>query len=119
VDERSAPTRILKGSHLAVPRVLATAGEGGLSFGQVAPRLPASTFKREQVLAEGKGGDVYICHPFLVHAASWPHRGAHARMIAQPGVGIPAPFALREGTDICPVETAILLGLPDTPAARS
>jgi len=71
------------------------------------------------VLAEGKGGDVYICHPFLVHAASWPHRGAHARMIAQPGVGIPAPFALREGTDLCPVETAILLGLRDTPAARS
>ena len=119
VDERSAPTRILKGSHLDVPRVLAAAGEGGLSFGQVAPRLPASTFKREQVLAEGKGGDVYICHPFLVHAASWPHRGAHARMIAQPGVGIPAPFALREGTDIRPVETAILLGLRDTPAARS
>jgi len=40
-------------------------------------------------------------------------------MIAQPGVGIPAPFALGEGTDICPVETAILLGLRDTPAARS
>jgi len=40
-------------------------------------------------------------------------------MIAQPGVGIPAPFALREEIDVCPVETAILLGLRDTPAARS
>jgi hypothetical protein len=119
VDERSAPTRILKGSHLDVPRVLAPAGEDGLSFGHVAPRLPVSTFEREQVLAAGKAGDVYICHPFLVHAASWPHRGAHARMIAQPGVGIPEPFALREGVGVCPVEAAILLGLRDAPAARS
>jgi hypothetical protein len=119
VDERSAPTRILKGSHLDVPRVLAPAGEDGLSFGHVAPRLPVSTFGRKQVLAAGKAGDVYICHPFLVHAASWPHRGAHARMIAQPGVGIPEPFALREGVGVCPVEAAILLGLRDAPAARS
>jgi len=66
-----------------------------------------------------QGGDVYICHPFLVHAASWPHRGAHARMIAQPGVGIPEPFALRAGIGVCPVEAAILLGLRDTPAATS
>src|SRR5438105_4088331 len=38
VDERSAPTRILKGSHLDVPRVLAAAGEGGRSCGPVALR---------------------------------------------------------------------------------
>src|SRR5947208_1908359 len=51
----------------------------------------------DQLLGEGKGGDVYICHPFLVHAASWPHRGPHARMIAQPGMGIPRPLPSERG----------------------
>jgi hypothetical protein len=66
------------------------------------------------VLATGKAGDVYVCHPFLVHAASWPHQGTQARMIAQPGVAIREPFPLREETaeaDACPVEAAILRGL--------
>jgi len=25
--------------------------------------------------ATGHAGDVYLCHPFIVHAATWPHRG--------------------------------------------
>ncbi|HEY2996421.1 MAG TPA: phytanoyl-CoA dioxygenase family protein [Methylomirabilota bacterium] len=113
VDEGSAPTRILEGSHLDVPRVLAPAGDEGMSFGDVAPRLPASTFERRRVFAVGRAGDVYVCHPFLVHAASWPHRGTQPRMIAQPGVGILEPFALRAGVEVCPVEAAILRGLRD------
>jgi len=114
VDELSAPTRILRGSHLDVPRILVPFGEEGIGFSRVAPRLPASTFERQQVLAVGSAGDVYVCHPFLVHAASWPHRGKRARMIAQPGVAILEPFALRANVaeaDVCPVETAILRGL--------
>jgi hypothetical protein len=114
VDDRSAPTHILKGSHLDVPRVLAPVGEKGISFAHVAPRLPGSTFNRQRVFATGKAGDVYVCHPFLVHAASWPHRGTQARMIAQPGVAIREPFALLEESaeaSVCPVEAAILRGL--------
>jgi hypothetical protein len=114
VDELSAPTRILKGSHLDVPRVLAPVGDDGMTFGDVVPRLPTSTFERHLVLATGNAGDAYVCHPFLVHAASWPHRGRQARMIAQPAVGILEPFALGDGTreaDVCPVEAAILRGL--------
>jgi hypothetical protein len=113
VDERSAPTRILEGSHLDVPRVLAGAGDGGMRFSDVVPRLPASTFARRQVVAVGRAGDVYVCHPFLVHAASWPHRGTRARMIAQPAVGIPEPFALSDHAGVGPVEAAILQGLRD------
>lgn len=115
VDELSAPKRILKGSHLDVPRLLATASEGGISFERVVPKLPASTFQREQVLATGKAGDVYVCPPFLVHAASWPHRGTQPRMIAQPGVAIHEPFSLTDKADemVCPVEAAILQGLRD------
>jgi len=117
VDELSAPTRILKGSHLDAPRVLLPLGEDGIGFSHVAPRLPTSTFERQQVLAVGNAGDVYVCHPFLVHAASWPHRGMQARMIAQPGVATLEPFALSDHAaeaDVCPVEAAILRGLRDT-----
>jgi Phytanoyl-CoA dioxygenase (PhyH) len=114
VDELSAPARIIKGSHLDVPRVLAPAGDDGMKFSDVVPRLPRSTFKRQTVFAVGDAGDVYVCHPFLVHAPSWPLRGTQPRMIAQPGVGIPEPFALRESAgeaEVCPVEAAILRGL--------
>lgn len=114
VDELSAPTRIIRGSHLDVPRVLAPAGDAGMKFSDVVPRLPRSTFERQKISAVGNGGDVYVCHPFLVHAATWPHRGTYARMIAQPGVGILEPFALGETADetqVCPVEAAILRGL--------
>ncbi len=88
-----------------------------MKFSDVAPRLPASTFERQQVFAVGNAGDVYVCHPFLVHAASWPHRGPQPRMIAQPGVAIVEPFALSDNareTDVCPVEAAILRGLRAT-----
>ena len=30
-------------------------------------------------LAVGDAGDVYLCHPFLVHAASYPHTGVVPR----------------------------------------
>jgi hypothetical protein len=43
------------------------------------------------VHAIGGAGDVVLCHPFLVHAASWPHRGLGPRWIGQqclpPGPG--------------------------------
>lgn len=32
---------------------------------------------------DGRGGTVYLCHPFLVHAAQ-PHRGTRPRFMAQP-----------------------------------
>jgi Phytanoyl-CoA dioxygenase (PhyH) len=117
VDELSAPTRIVAGSHLDVPRVLAPAGDDGVKFSDVVPRLRRSTFRRPKVSAVGDAGDVYVCHPFLVHAATWPHRGTQPRMIAQPGVGIPEPFALSESAgeaEVCPVEAAILRGLRAT-----
>ena len=40
--------------------------------------------------ATGKAGDVFLCHPFMVHTATWPHRGARPRMIAQPAVNAPS-----------------------------
>jgi hypothetical protein len=111
VSERDAPTEILVGSHLDVPRVLAPFGERGVYFGDVARALPRSTFRRPRVHATGGAGDVYVCHPFLVHRATWPHRGSRPRMLAQPSIPLHQPFALREDTEICAVERAILRGL--------
>ena len=57
-----------------------------------------------------QAGDVFLCHPFLVHTATWPHRGGGPRMIAQPAVNAPAGFAL-DGSDPSPVARAIVTGL--------
>lgn len=108
VGEHDAPTRILVGSHLDVPALLAPAGEAGLLFSDV--RFSRATLEREVALATGPAGTVYVCHPFLVHAASWPHRGTEARVMAQPGVALPTSFPLT-GEGACPVERAIVRGL--------
>jgi hypothetical protein len=111
VSDADAPTELVVGSHLDVPRVLAPHGERGVFFGEVVPRLSRSTFRRPCVRATGSAGDVVLCHPFLVHRATWPHRGTRPRMVAQPAVTISEPFALRDHATASPVERAILAGL--------
>jgi len=109
VGERDAPTEILVGSHLDVPRLLAPFGERGVFHGDV--ELQRSTLRRPSVRATGRAGDVYVCHPFLVHRATWPHLGTEPRMLAQPAIDHHHPFALREDGPVCAVERAILQGL--------
>jgi phytanoyl-CoA dioxygenase PhyH len=83
VDGENAPTRIRVGSHLDVPAVLKPYGEQGVSGLEVGPVLDKATAHRPLAHATGKAGDVYLCHPFLVHAAQ-PHHGTRPRFIAQP-----------------------------------
>jgi hypothetical protein len=83
VGERDAPTRIRVGSHAEIARQLAPAGEQGLSLGELAADGFATSAHRAEVTATGEAGTVYLCHPFLVHAAQ-PHRGKHPRFLAQP-----------------------------------
>lgn len=82
VGEADAPTRIRVGSHREVARILAPAGDAGLSFMDLAGRLDA-TAHLPLALATGAAGTVYLCHPFLAHAAQ-PHRGREPRFMAQP-----------------------------------
>lgn len=106
VSEHDAPTRIRKGSHLDVARVLHPHGESGLSFMELASRLD-SLPEREVAFATGKAGTVYLCHPFLVHAAQ-PHLGKEPKFMAQP------PLVLREELSVngnSPVERAIGVAL--------
>jgi hypothetical protein len=103
-----APTRLLCGSHLAVPQFLAPYGEAGTDSN--ADFWRPSTLCRTAAHATGKAGDVFLCHPFMVHTATWPHRGAGPRMIAQPAVNAPDGFVL-DGSDPSPVAWAIVKGL--------
>jgi phytanoyl-CoA dioxygenase PhyH len=83
VGPDDAPTRIRVGSHRIIARELEPHGEAGLSLRELAANGFASTAECEAVLATGDAGTVYLCHPFLVHAAQ-PHRGTRPRFLAQP-----------------------------------
>lgn len=83
VGPDDAPTRIRKGSHAAVARELLPYGDAGATLRQLSADGYASTEDCEIELATGAAGTVYLCHPFLVHAAQ-PHRGTRPRFMAQP-----------------------------------
>ncbi|WP_437874631.1 phytanoyl-CoA dioxygenase family protein [Sorangium sp. So ce513] len=107
VGEPDAPTRIRAGSHLDIARQLAPAGEEGLTLRELAANGFAETAHRPEVLATGEAGTVYLCHPFLVHAAQ-PHRGTRPRFLAQPPLLPAEPLRLeREHGEYSPVERAI------------
>jgi hypothetical protein len=107
VGEQDAPTRIRVGSHLDIARQLAPAGEAGLTLRELAADNFAASAHRPQVLATGGPGTVYLCHPFLVHAAQ-PHHGTVPRFMAQPPLLPREPLRLdRADGDSSPVEIAI------------
>src|SRR5687768_9093036 len=109
-DENDAPTVIKKGSHMDVARILEPYGEEGLAFMDVAGRLNV-TLDRPEVIATGLAGTVYLCHPFIVHAAQ-PHRGTLPRFLAQPALELKEPLALSgHSENTPPIEEAILLAL--------
>jgi hypothetical protein len=107
VGEKDAPTRIRLGSHRDVARRLAPAGEEGLSLIDLAKNGFAETAGRREITATGDAGTVYLCHPFLVHAAQ-PHRGTRPRFMAQPPLFPAGPLSLdRADGDYSAVELAI------------
>lgn len=107
VGESDAPTRIRVGSHVPMARYLAPAGEAGrarMMLDQMGADCPVA-------LATGAAGTVYLCHPFLVHAAQ-KHRGTQPRFLAQPPLHLAEPYRLqREDGAYSPVETAIRMAL--------
>jgi len=107
VGEHDAPTRIRVGSHRSIARRLAPAGEAGLTLRELAATGFAESAGCAEVLATGSPGTVYLCHPFLVHAAQL-HHGARPRLMAQPPLLPKAPLQLsREDGAYSPVEQSI------------
>jgi hypothetical protein len=110
VGTDDAPTRIRVGSHADMARFLEPAGEAGLSHMQ----LERMGVDRLEALATGEAGTVYLCHPFLVHAAQM-HRGSTPRFMAQPPLHPAQPLSLdRADGDYSPVEIAIRQALGKT-----
>jgi hypothetical protein len=105
VDADSAPTWVRPGSHRDAARILSPAGDEGMPFSRAAPLTARASAARPTALVTGRAGDVFLCHPFLVHAASWPHTGRQPRIIAQPGVALHDAFTLIP--PLSPVELAI------------
>lgn len=103
VGEDDAPTRIRVGSHVPMAQYLAPAGEAGRSrmvLDEMGADCPVA-------LATGAAGTVYLCHPFLVHAAQ-KHRGTRPRFLAQPPLHLAEPYRLeRMDGAYSPVEIAI------------
>ena len=110
VAEQDAPTIIRIGSHLDVAKRLAPEGEKGLSFMELAQELDALP-EREEALATGRAGTVYLCHPFIVHAAQ-DHHGTTPKFMAQPPLQPKNEFDIHKAEDqLCPVEKAIVKGI--------
>ncbi|GAA4983995.1 phytanoyl-CoA dioxygenase family protein [Actinopolymorpha pittospori] len=108
VGPDDAPTRVRAGSHVDAAKVLARGGEQGYDGRTLSPLVERASAGRPVAQVTGSAGDVYLCHPFLVHAASWPHRGTTPRIIAQPGVALLGSFALDDRAGAYPVEATIL-----------
>ncbi len=115
VGERDAPTLIRAGSHLTVAKLLEPAGDAGVPITGIDYAATASC---PQVQAVGDAGTVYLCHPFLVHAAQ-VNRGDQPRFMAQPPLLPAESIRLDRATreDSSPVELAILRGLGREPGA--
>lgn len=111
VDVQDAPTRIRVGSHRDIARRLQPHGDDGMSLGELASTGFAESAHREVALATGPAGTVYLCHPFVVHAAQ-PNGGTTPRFLAQPPL-LPAtpidPF--RPPAESSLVERSIALAL--------
>ncbi len=111
VGERDAPTRIRVGSHLHAARLLAPVGDEGMTMMEISQAAAAATAGLQEVTATGPAGTVYLCHPFLVHAAQ-PHRGAVPKFLAQPPLIPKTPCELiRPDGQYSLVEQAIRLGI--------
>jgi hypothetical protein len=111
VEKGDAPTRIRLGSHLTVARMLAPAGEGGMTMLELSKLADVETNDAREMAATGAAGTVYLCHPFLVHAGQ-AHHGTIPRFMAQPPLYPRMRLELeRADADYSLVETAIRLGI--------
>jgi hypothetical protein len=109
VDDDDAPTRIRVGSHLDLPRFLEPYGDDGAAMFTVCAEMDRAGLldnpDRTEALATGSAGDVFLCHPFLIHAAQ-VNRTGRPRFMSQPGIMLREQFDLAHPTS--PVERAIV-----------
>lgn len=114
VGEADAPTRLRLGSHLDVARYLAPAGDAGRSLRDMITDRPDWFDTGREALATGPAGTVFLCHPFLVHAAQ-RNLGTNVKFMAQPALLPREPLQIeRPDGAYAPVELAIRRALSQT-----
>lgn len=107
VTEQDAPTAIYPDSHRDIARILAGKGDEGLSFMELAAEINELPL-RDAVLATGKAGTIYLCHPFLVHSAR-AHSGTTPKFMAQPPLQLRGDLNISDASQgFFPVEEAIV-----------
>lgn len=89
VGPDDAPTRIRAGSHRDVAQVL---GPEPVELAEMGRLVDEASAARPVVHATGKPGDMYVLHPFTVHAAD-EHRGRTPRFMAQSPIMLTRPLA--------------------------
>ncbi|KAB8189086.1 mitomycin antibiotics/polyketide fumonisin biosynthesis protein [Nonomuraea phyllanthi] len=94
VGPADAPTRVRAGSQRDVAALLDERVRDVMEMGALFERAGAG---RPVALATGSPGDVYVVHPFTVHAAQ-EHRGGRPRFMAQTPVFLTSPLGPGEGT---------------------
>lgn len=109
VGENDAPTRLMPGSHLDIACLLKDRGSEGLTFMELAEQLP-NLPERPVVTATGKAGTVYLCHPFMVHAAQ-AHKGEVPKFMAQPPLLLCSELNIElSNPNPSPLERSIIMG---------
>lgn len=111
------PTTVLKGSHKYMSKLISEAGFRGLSGYQIKKKLNVCDEEWETAQFTGQPGDVYLMHPFLVHARSrnvgdYGDRSS-IRYLCHPAI------ALKEDMNFCgkilsPLEQSIFDSVPPT-----
>jgi len=109
VGEDDAPTRVRVGSHLDVPPLLVEHGDAGMEWMSLCRLAVPAGEHRPVEQVTGTLGDVYLCHPFLVHSAQ-EHRGSVPRFMAQPPLEPVGELDLETDAPR-PVARAVLKGL--------
>jgi hypothetical protein len=111
VGDDDSPTLLRPGSHHAVARLVAAAEPDGIPGSATQVDLEGCT---EVVPAVGRAGDVYLCHPFLLHGIN-PVGPRERRVLSNVTVHAWSPLTF-EGHDMSAVERAIAQTL--TPTAQ-
>ncbi len=91
VGPDDAPTRIRIGSHRDTAAVMAGRA---LDPYEAGPLVDSASSHRPLAYATGRPGDMYLLHPFTVHAAD-EHRGDEPRFMAQAPVLLTEPVTPR------------------------
>jgi hypothetical protein len=96
VGPDDAPTRIRAGSHHDVARAF---GDDVLEAVAAGPLVDECSTGRPVGHATGEPGDMFVVHPFTVHAAD-EHRGRRPRFMAQAPIMLTAPLGPTASTPL-------------------